>query len=85
MNWTKLGFFAGGVLFGTAGFKILGSEDAKCVYSHVTAATLRCRDEVMKAVTCVREGAGDILADAKAINEKRAEKACGCEIPDAAK
>ena len=25
----KLGIFAGGVLFGTAGVKILGSEDAK--------------------------------------------------------
>ena len=25
----KLGLFAGGVLFGTAGVKILGSEDAK--------------------------------------------------------
>ncbi|MFQ8839748.1 MAG: DUF6110 family protein [Clostridium fessum] len=28
----KLGLFAGGVLFGTAGVKILGSEDAKKFY-----------------------------------------------------
>ncbi len=26
--WAKLGLFAGGVLFGTAGIKILSSKDA---------------------------------------------------------
>ena len=36
-----LGLFAAGVLFGTAGLKILGSKDAKKVYSHTTAAVLR--------------------------------------------
>lgn len=29
MNWGKVGLFAGGVLFGTAGIKILTSRDAK--------------------------------------------------------
>lgn len=29
-----LGLFAAGVLFGTAGLKILSSKDAKKVYSH---------------------------------------------------
>ena len=33
MNMKKLGSFAAGVLFGTAGLKILGSEDAKKVYA----------------------------------------------------
>ena len=33
----KLGLFAGGVLFGTAGIKILTSRDAKKVYTHATA------------------------------------------------
>ncbi len=31
MKLDKLGLFAGGVLFGTAGLKILGSKDAKKV------------------------------------------------------
>ena len=30
----QIGLFAAGVLFGTAGLKILGSKDAKTVYSH---------------------------------------------------
>ena len=34
----KLGLFAGGVLFGTAGVKILGSEDAKKFYVNCVAA-----------------------------------------------
>jgi hypothetical protein len=32
LNWKKLGIFAGGVVFGTAGIAILKSEDAKRVY-----------------------------------------------------
>lgn len=66
-----IGLFAAGVLFGTAGLKILGSKDAKKVYAHTTAAVLRAKDCVMKAVTTVREGAEDIYADAKDINEER--------------
>ena len=74
MNMKKLGSFAAGVLFGTAGLKILGSEDAKKVYAHTTAAVLRAKDCVMKVVTTVREGAQDIYADAQDINEIRAQK-----------
>ena len=69
----KLGLFAAGVLFGTAGIKLLGSRDAKKVYAHTTAAALRAKEGVMKTVTAVREGADDIYAEAKAINERRAE------------
>ncbi len=72
--WKQIGIFAGGVLFGTAGIKILGSEDAKKAYTHTTAAVLRAKESVMTAVTKVRENADDILADAKDINEKRAEE-----------
>ena len=32
-----LGLFAAGVLFGTAGLKILSSKEAKSVYAHTTA------------------------------------------------
>ena len=72
MNWNKIGLFAGGVLFGTAGLKILGSRDAKKVYTQTTAAALRAKESVMTTVTRVRENAGDILADAKRINDDRA-------------
>jgi hypothetical protein len=67
----KLALFAGGALFGSAGLKILSSRDARKVYTHTTAAVLRCKDEVMKHVELVQEGCSDILADAKQINEDR--------------
>ena len=65
------GLFAGGLLFGTAGLRILGSREAEKVYTYATAAVLRAKDDVMTAVTNVREGASDILADAKELNAKR--------------
>ena len=68
----KIGLFAGGVLFGTAGVKILSSRDAKKVYTECTAAALRAKDCVMKTVTTVQENAEDILAEAQQINEERA-------------
>ena len=68
----KLAMFAAGVLFGTAGIKLLSSKDAKKAYTHTTAAVLRAKDSVMKTYTAVKENAEDILADAKAINEDRA-------------
>ena len=37
------GLFAAGVLFGTAGIKLLSSKDAKKLYTKVTAAVLRAR------------------------------------------
>ena len=79
-----LGLFAAGVLFGTAGLKILGSKEAKNVYAHTTAAVLRAKDSVMQAVTAVREGADDVYADAKAINDRRAEEASAQVIENAA-
>ena len=79
----KLGLFAAGVLFGTAGIKLLGSRDAKKVYAHTTAAALRAKEGVMKTVTAVREGAEDVYADAKAINERRAEAEAAAVVEDA--
>ena len=70
--YQKIALFAGGVLFGTAGIKILGSKDAKKLYTHATAAVLRAKDSVMGAVTTVQENAADVLASAKDINEQRA-------------
>ena len=80
----KFGLFAAGVLFGTAGIKLLSSKDAKRVYTHTTAAVLRAKDSVMTTVTSVRENAGDILADAKQINEARAAKEAEAVVEDAA-
>ena len=70
----KLGLFLGGVLFGTAGVKLLSSKDAKKAYVHVTAAGLRMKASVMGTVTTVQENAADILASAKELNEDRAAK-----------
>lgn len=71
----KIALFLGGTLFGSAGLKILSSKDARKVYTHTTAAVLRCKDEVMKQVELVQESSSDILADAKQINEDRAKAA----------
>ena len=78
----KLGLFAAGVLFGTAGIKLLGSKDACKVYAHTTAAALRAKDSVMATVTALREGAEDVYADAKAINERRAEAEAAAVVED---
>lgn len=71
LNLKKVGLFAGGVLFGTAGVKILTSKDAKKLYTNVTAAVLRAKECIMTVVSNAKENAGDILADAKDINEER--------------
>ena len=85
MNLTgKIALFVGGTLFGSAGFKLLGSKDARKVYTNVTAAVLRCKDQVMQQVETVQENCADILADAKAINETRAAEAEAAYIEDAA-
>ena len=81
----KFGLFAAGVLFGTAGIKMLSSKDAKKVYTHTTAAVLRAKDSVMETVTTVRENAEDIYADAKAINKQRAEEAAAAVVEDTSK
>ncbi len=72
LDWKKIALFAGGTLFGSAGIKLLSSKDAKKAYTHATAAVLRMKDSVMETVTVVQENCGDILADAKDINEARA-------------
>lgn len=82
MTMKKIGMFAAGVLFGTAGLKVLGSKNACKVYAHTTAAALRAKDSVMTTVTALREGAEDVYADAKAINERRAEAEAAAVVED---
>ena len=81
----KLALFLGGVVFGSAGFKLLSSKDAKKAYTHRTAAALRVQESVMETVTSVQENAADILASAKEINEQRAkaEEATSVECSEA--
>ena len=82
MNWVKLGIFAGGVLAGTAGIKILSSKDAKKVYTHCTAAVLRAKDVVVDQVTILQENCQDIYEDAKRINNDRAKIEQDSEIKE---
>lgn len=78
------GIFAAGLLFGTAGIKILSSKDAKKVYANCTAAVLRAKDCVMKTATSIQENAEDIYEEAKQINEDRAAEAADAEVEDLA-
>ena len=78
--WVKGAIFVGGMLASTVGVKILSSKTAKKVYTHTTAAALRCKDGIMEGVTKVREGCDDILADAKEINEEKAAEEEAAEI-----
>ena len=84
INGKSTGIFAAGVLFGTAGIKLLSSKDAKKVYTECTAAVLRAKDCVMKTVTTVQENAGDIYEEAKSINEERAAAAEAAAFADEA-
>ena len=53
--WSKVGLLAGGFLFGTAGVKILASDDAKKVYTQTTAAALRAKDASVETAVRIRE------------------------------
>ena len=59
--------FAGGVLFGTAGVKVLGSQDAKKLYINCLAAGLRAKECVMTTASNIQANAEDVLAEAKEI------------------
>ena len=83
MDWGKVGLFAGGVLAGSYGIRILTSRDAKKAYTHTTAAVLRMKDTVMKDVTTLRENAEDIVAAANDINEERQRESDAQMIEDA--
>ena len=70
----KMCLFLGGVLFGTAGVKILGSDDAKKLYINCLAAGLRDKDCVMTTASNIQENAEDILAEAREINAQRCQE-----------
>ena len=72
INKKDTGVFAAGLLFGTAGIKLLSSKDAKKLYTNCAAAVLRAKECVLK--TTIQENAEDIYAEAQQINEERAAK-----------
>ncbi|MGI5874747.1 MAG: DUF6110 family protein [Bacillota bacterium] len=72
--YCKAALFIGGTIAGPVAVKLLGSRDAKKVYTHTAAAALRCKERIMGDVEKVQENCADILADAKAINEERARE-----------
>jgi len=80
--WKGIALFAGGTLFGLWGIKMLCSKDAKKVYTNCTAGVLRAKDYVFSQATSVKENCEDIYAEAKAINEERAQKAKETEVDD---
>ena len=66
VDMKKIALFAAGTLFGSAGFKLLSSSDAKKAYTQTAAAVLRMKDCTMETVSKVQEQASDILEGAKA-------------------
>ncbi len=80
VDMNKVGLFAGGVLFGTAGIKVLASKDAKKIYTKCTAAVLRAKACVMKTVTVMQENAEDVLEGAKQINIQREEEEAAAQV-----
>lgn len=82
INGKSTGIFAAGVLFGTAGIKILSSKDAKKVYTNCTAAVLRAKECVLDVAGTIQENAEDIYAGAKQINEDRAVAEAEAEYLD---
>ena len=47
INKKDTGVFAAGLLFGTAGIKLLSSKDAKKLYTNCAAAVLRAKECVL--------------------------------------
>ena len=84
MKWDRkhFGLFVGGFALGTAGLKILSSEDAKKVYSHCTRAVIRAKNYVEKTAAVIVENAEDIYATAKNINSKRVHDSEDEEQPE---
>ena len=79
-HYVRLACFVGGVLFGSAGVKMLASKDAKKAYTHITAAGLRMKDSVMETVTSVQENAARHSGRRKDINETRAAKEAEAQV-----
>ena len=61
----KSGVFAGGVLFGSLGLKLLASKEAKHVYAKAVATSYKLKDGIDATVSTVKQHADDVLEEAK--------------------
>ena len=57
----KSGVFAGGVLFGSLGLKLLASKEAKHVYAKAVATSYKLKDGIDTTVSTVKQHADDVL------------------------
>ena len=71
----KSGVFAGGVLFGSLGLKLLASKEAKHVYAKAVATSYKLKDGIDATVSTVKQHADDVLEEAKYLysEEKNAQ------------
>ena len=71
----KSSVFAGGVLFGSLGLKLLASKEAKHVYAKAVATSYKLKDGIDATVSTVKQHADDVLEEAKDLyaEEKSAE------------
>lgn len=83
--WKHVALFAGGTLFGSAGFDLLSSDAAKTGYTHVIAGALRCKEDIQTNAANVKENDNDMVSDAKELNEELAEKKAAKAAAKAAK
>ena len=75
MDIKKIALFAAGTLFGSAGFKLLSSKDAKKVYTQTTAAVLRMKELWFYFENLFENSAKPAKAIKKAKNAAEYEKA----------
>ena len=75
----KSGIFAAGVLFGTAGVKVLASEDAKKFYTNCTAAVLRAKTCVLNVAASAAKAEAAAFADEAAEAEAEETEAADAE------
>ena len=70
-NLEKFCIFATGVVFGTAGIKLLSTKEAKKVYTHLTAAGIRAGKYLDGQAKAIEKTDKEIYADAQALNAER--------------
>lgn len=66
----KSSLFAGGVLFGTLGLKLLASKEAKHVYAKAVAASYKIKDGIDETVSQVKQHTDDVLEEARDLYEE---------------
>lgn len=72
-----MGVFLAGVACGTMGEKVLANPTVRKALVNATAAGLKVKDEVIEKAVALQENAGDILAEAKTLNEAKDAAAIG--------